>query len=1031
MTIFPRSILILIFSVFIVSVNHAQITAIYQSPEAEYRSGMDLFEKEKYGAAQDEFLEVINGIENPFSPLRINAEYFDALCALELYNKDASYKLESFARAHPTSSHMNQVHFQFGRLSYRNRKYRKALESFEKVDVKKLSTNEKGEFYFKQGYCHFKQKKFDDARQSFENVVGTDSKYNSPAAYFIAHMDYASGNYSSALQKFEELSNDPNFRSVAPYYVVQIRYMQGDYQEVINTAPPLIINATEKRAAELRKVLGESYYHLNNYTKALPYLEQYQRDTQTGIDRDDHYVLGFTYYKTGHFLQAVSHFQKATGQQDTLAQYAWYYLAACYMEQNQKKFAANAFMQSYKLPFDRDVREDALFNHAQLAFELSYDPYNEAVKSLRAYLKAYPDSKRNDEAYNFLFKISLATRNFKDAREALESIQVKGADYMGNLQKITYYRGIELFNQFEYEEASEMFKKAVDIDAEQSITAESKYWLAESFFRLENYWGAKKYYLEFLSAKGAKKLPVYNMANYNMGYVYFNRKEYNGGIYYFKEFIARKTVEQPIIIADANLRLGDSWFVSKGYDNAISYYDNVIQMKSIDVDYAMIQKAKSLGVLQRYPEKINTLNLVITKFPGSSYTSEVYYELGNTYLVDGNPEKALVNFKRVANDFPKSTYAIKARLKSGLIYYNNGLNDLAVKTFKGVVEDYPGSAESKEALASLRNLYVEMGKANDYISYTNGLSYANVSATEKDSIIYTSGENLYMDGDYSNATKAFEGYLKEFPEGSFSVNATFFLAECLVKEERYADALPYFEDVIEKPKSEFTESALLKAADLSYDLDLYKKSLEYFALLEETAEVKSNITEAWYGQMKCSFLLSDYEGTVVSANKLLKAEKISDEMKLETMMISARSYYLSDEILLAKSRFREITEFSQGEAGAEAQYSISKITYEMNDLEASEKEVFELINQYASFDYWVASGFILLADIYLKQDNIFQAKQTLQSIIDNHDGEELKKQATVKLNEILASEVPEPVEDDGDAETIDVDGEEVELEEMK
>jgi len=454
-------------------------------------------------------------------------------------------------------------------------------------------------------------------------------------------------------------------------------------------------------------------------------------------------------------------------------------------------------------------------------------------------------------------------------------------------------------------------------------------------------------------------------------------------------------------------------------------------MKKIDVDYAMLQKAKAMGVLQRYPEKIRTLNQIVSQYPGSTYTSEIFYELGNTYLLARDQENALVNFKKVAADFPKSVYATKARLKAGLIYYNSGLNDLAIQTFKGVVEDYPGTSESKEALSSLRNVYVEMGRANDYIAYTNTLSYANVSVSEKDSIIYTSAEIQYLDGHFEEAGDALASYLEQFPEGSFLVRANFFLAECLVKKEKIEDALEGYEIVIDRPKSEFTESALLKAADLSYDLSMYDKSLKYFKILEETAEVKSNIPESWYGQMKCYYLLMDYEGAITPAEKLLKAEKLSDEMKLEAMIISAKSLYKSDEPLLAKSRFRDIVDFSQGEAGAEAKYSIAMIEYNLKDLDAAEKDVFELINQYASYDYWVAAGFILLADIYLEKGNIFQAKQTLQSVIDNHEGEELRTKAGNKLDSILSSEEKHETLDLDEAETIDIDGEMVELEEFK
>jgi hypothetical protein len=52
----------------------------------------------------------------------------------------------------------------------------------------------------------------------------------------------------------------------------------------------------------------------------------------------------------------------------------------------------------------------------------------------------------------------------------------------------------------------------------------------------------------------------------------------------------------------------------------------------------------------------------------------------------------------------------------------------------------------------------------------------------------------------------------------------------------------------------------------------------------------------------------------------------------------------------------------------------------------------------------VAKGFILLSDVYVKKENNFQAKQTLQSIIDNYEGQELVVIAREKLNAILATE---------------------------
>ena len=65
-------------------------------------------------------------------------------------------------------------------------------------------------------------------------------------------------------------------------------------------------------------------------------------------------------------------------------------------------------------------------------------------------------------------------------------------------------------------------------------------------------------------------------------------------------------------------------------------------------------------------------------------------------------------------------------------------------------------------------------------------------------------------------------------------------------------------------------------------------------------------------------------------------------------------------------------------------------------------------------DYWLAKSFILWADIFHARGNNLQAKQTLQSIIDNYDGEELVQVALQKRNAILEEENPvqEPEEEE-------------------
>lgn len=987
--------------------SYTQETAIYQNPEADYRLATELFQNEKYSAAQKKYSSVIKAMDNHASPLRIEAVYFEALCALELFNGDAEYKLNQFLIKYPANTRSNLINFQLGKLTYRNKKYSSAKKYFERVDLLDLDQEELAEYNFKYGYCCFKTDEIEKAKASFEKAISSSSKYSSPSAYFLAHMNYKSGDYELSLKQFNELKSDKNFSSIAPFYITQIQYLLGNYQLVINEGVELLKQASPKRKLDLNRVLGGSYYRLGDYEKALPYLMDYLNQSSGLQDNTFYYELGYTCYKTDQFSKAIQYLQKATSSRDSSAQFAYYYLGASYLETDQKKFASAAFSDSYKYATNNEIKEDALFNMAQLAYDMSSDPYNYAIKALKDYLVNYPNSSRNDEAYRFLFKISIATGNYQDALESLENIKQKGKDYDKNYQEISYYRGIELFNQFEYDAAIVMFKKAQEKKFNRKIAAESIFWTGESFFRQKNYWGSKKYYTSFLKTPEAKELEIYNMANYNLGYVFFKSKDYKSSFSYFKKFIAGLSNENPPLVADAFLRMADAQFISKKYKEAIKYYDNAIKINAIGVDYALFQMAIASGIILKYDQEIATLNKLVNNYPKSTYQDNALFELGNTYLIINDKENALICFKRIEKEHSKSDFAVRSRLKSGLIFYNSGQNQMALTTFKNVVKDYPSTPYSKEALVSIRNIYMDENNVDAFFTYAQDIPNANFSVNEQDSITFVAAENKYMEGDCNSSSASFEQYIDKFPEGAYVSHAAYYRADCYAQNELYVDALKYYEIVLSRTTSEFTADALRKASGIAITIEEYEKSLDYFTRLIQFASNETVLTEALYGQMISNYHLENTSDLINSASKLLKSDKLTDEIKLEALVLKANALYKAEDILLAKSDYKSIVELSKSDNGAEAKYMIAKIEFELINYEEAEKYIFELINEYAAYDYWVANSFILLSDIYLAQENIFQAKQTLQSIIDNYDGEELKKIASEKYDAILEKEQKE------------------------
>lgn len=75
------------------------------------------------------------------------------------------------------------------------------------------------------------------------------------------------------------------------------------------------------------------------------------------------------------------------------------------------------------------------------------------------------------------------------------------------------------------------------------------------------------------------------------------------------------------------------------------------------------------------------------------------------------------------------------------------------------------------------------------------------------------GLSLYKQKSYSPAREKLQLYLKDHPRGEKAVEARYYLADCLMQEKKYDEAIVEFNKVVEgAPKSTFAPPALLKQA---------------------------------------------------------------------------------------------------------------------------------------------------------------------------------------------------------------------------
>ncbi len=996
---------ICLFFLLVTSLQHVrgQRSAAYYL-RADHHEALELFDKEKYAAAQSAFDRVIER-HGPNDLIRIAAEYYSARCAMELYNRDAVEKMQNFVEGHPDSPWLTEANYQLGRYHYQEDHYDEAIARFKELDIKELSEERKNEVRYKTGHAHFKEEQFKKASEAFYKIKDEEHAYYGPTNYYFAHINYRQKNYQTALEHFLRIKDHPNFKRIVPYYLTQIHFLQDNYERVVEMAPPFLDSAGTERPTEIARIIGESYYRTERYKKAIPYLQRYMENAY-GVNREDRYQLGFAMMKAGKGERALEQFEKVVSRDDSLAQIAYYHMGEINLKNGKKRKAQSAYRSASWIEKNERIREDALFKFAKLSYELSFDPFDQAIRALKTYIDAYPDSDRKEKALEYLSELYMSSRDLDAALASMERIEDKSLRIRTAYQTVAYDKAVSLYLEDRYPRAIELFKKARIYPVDQAIKAKSLYWQAQCYAEMSRKEQALATYEEFRKAPGAFSMPWYARSYYDAGYLLFRDSAYKEAATEFRKFVDAADHENfKEEIADAYQRTGDAYYLIKDYKRAIRFYKKASGMEKVKGrDRALYQTAVCQGLMGELEKKISTLHKLLKEHHGSEFIPQAKLALGRASVKTGRKEKALKIFNSLIEKGPESFEAQKARLQAGLILYQKGRDQQALDHFKKVVESGVSYELSKEAVNRMRDVHVEAGTMESYNEYVSGLEGFKVDAKEMDEANYRSAENLYLDERYEKAAKAFEQYLKKFDPANYATNARFYLAQSLLRTGDTTQALEAYEKVIAKGPNRFIVPALEKASELTFARKERKKALDHFRELEAKSNSGELTRKARLGQMRCLSSLKKDSAAAIAADSVLALSEISEKERVEALMIKGR--FLQDQKAFKKARsiFQKVVDTTSSEAKAEARYRIAATHFAEEDHKKTEKVIYDLVHQKPSYKEWVAKGFLLLAKAYQGMDDRYQAKETLKSLIDLYDGKSIVKKAEQELEKIRERE---------------------------
>jgi TolA-binding protein len=952
--------------------------------QSNYNKAIDLYNKGVYVEAQQLFLQERSSTSATDQTKLSNIDYYNAMCALKLKQSNAETTAQTFINKYPDSRLRNDLIFWLGIYYYDvKNSHRDAAKYFQQVKRSELTQGEQGEFDFKYGQTFLKSGNTDEALQYFANVKNNiHTRFASQAEYYYAHTLYEQKKYAAALESFLNLKNDDDYAAVVPYYILQIYFYQKEYDKVIDEGTYFYEKASKQRQGEVARVLAEAFLRKNDYVKAREYFEKYENSTAARgkISAADYYLMAYIDFEQQNYDKAAQTLQRITIQNDTLSQKTLYLLGGIYANSNKKDKALPMFERAGKMNFDEETTADAKFNYAKLALELKGD-----TKPMSDFLKENSSKANDPQIRNFLMNTYISEKRFDEAIALIESAPNPTEHDYANLQKATYYAGLEEFKAKKPNEAISHFDSSLKYAKYDAAIANlAKYWKAEIQYSQKDYTSAKAGLKSFINSNAAKNTNEYKMAHYTLGYCELDEKNINEAVSWFTKYLNLAGNSKNVYVADCYNRIGDCKFKQRDFKKASENYEQAYSIKLSNPDYSLYQNALSAGLLNDNTKKRKLLSTLISQYPNSKYAAAAYFESGRMYIQKQDYANAEKDFKTILNKYGKTSYYLQALIELGLISINDDKNDEALTYYKKVIDEYPNSAEAKTALAGIKDIYVNMGKINEFFTYADKKNIS-VTTDNRDSLQFAAAERQYLLGDCNSSIIAMQQYLKDFPAGNNNLLAKYYMGDCYYRNQKYAETADILKDLINMPTTELPKNTLIRYARAKYLIEDFEESAQTFARVANETANDDDLKEALLFAMRAYNKIKDYKHTVEIASKYYALTTINEESKREALLTKAYALKELDRNDEAIATFKIMAQNPKTLEGAEATYNIIDYLYQTGKAAEAEKMIISFQESKSFHGEWIARSFIVLANIYMDKKDYFQAEATLNSIIQNYN----------------------------------------------
>ena len=900
------------------------------------------------------------------------------------------------------------AYYDLGSFFYAEKNYAKASSYFQKVDFPALSADMQHTGRFRWGYSFFNLKKLKESLEQFNFIKAQGGQYGIAASYYAGVIEYGNGEYAAALVDLKRAEQNESYSTIVPYIIANVYYKQKSYDELLTYVKTISARGNISDSKEIALLTAEANFKKNDYKNALAGFTDYLEGKESA-DKGVLYRAGYSAYATQQDDAAINYFKRSASDQDSVGFYSSYYLGSLYLKKQQKPLALNAFDNARKFKNDPRIVEESMFQFAKISYELGKP--DQAINEFEKFVVQFPSSVHITEVKELLSQTYVNANNYNKAIEYIESMPSRGPNIDLAYQKATLLKGEELFNKEEYEQAVKLFEKSLQYPIDQNLTAEASFWAGETYSIGRKYAEAATHYQRIIGLSDFKNQDVLSRTRYGMAYAFFNQQIYDRALFNFKEYTNKAAKTDPNL-SDGVLRLADSYYVTKSYADALTNYRRAIQLNSPDKDYAYLQAGIILSIQRKYPEAMTELDMVIRNYPKSRFIDEVMFQRAQLDFEQGNYTAAVSGFSRLIDTQKSSKFLPYALTRRASSYYNLKDYSKTSADYIAVIENFPSHPVTNDILIPLQEALTLAGRSAEFDKYLVKFKTANPGAKGIESVEYESAKAIYFNQDYARAIQSLSNFIAGYPESPRVSEAKYYQAESYYRLKEFSKALDIYNGLAKDNTFSLASKVIARVSELEFKAGNFEKAIPGFRALSKMATTKKEQFTAWSGLMESHYLMAAYDSSDYYARLILEKGNVNAGAQNKATLFIGKAAKAKGDYETAKDEFISTLNTAQDEYGAEAKYLLAEIFYLNKDYKLCYETLISLNRDFSTYTDWVGKSFLLLEEYYIAMGDLFQAKATLKSLIDNFPQEQVKIVARERLKKLEDEELKKQVKPD-------------------